>query len=124
VKIGRWEPGFLERQRGGDKVKNIHIYIGSYPAEDIKGLLKTSSQIKSVELSLLSSFTASSVGFNTFKMSVKISKSVILFNTVEKIQYSVSVFEPVLLVLATSIQNCCILYLLQLTDIVLFRAHL
>jgi hypothetical protein len=25
VKIGRWEPGVLGRQRGGDKVKNIHI---------------------------------------------------------------------------------------------------
>jgi hypothetical protein len=25
VKIDRWEPGVLGRQRGGDKVKNIHI---------------------------------------------------------------------------------------------------
>jgi hypothetical protein len=25
VKIGRWEPGVLGRQRGGDKVKNILI---------------------------------------------------------------------------------------------------
>jgi hypothetical protein len=24
VKIGRWDPGVLGRQRGGDKVKNIH----------------------------------------------------------------------------------------------------
>jgi hypothetical protein len=25
VKIGQWEPSVLGRQRGGDKVKNIHI---------------------------------------------------------------------------------------------------
>jgi hypothetical protein len=41
VKIVPWEPGVLGRQRGGDKVKNIHIYT----VDIFSGELGESSQI-------------------------------------------------------------------------------